>query len=296
VKNSDLTRFTIDILPPKHLLFKPFFFDRKREAGRGHIYYEALCHGYPHREVMMGCSARYFGAKDATSVVCPHPPVTLHIAAFIEAVRNLNSDFLDFLRLLLESLVGETGDSGSGDVDATLTQECVDSFMDGIFRNVAIQYHFGAKSHPINQMLHIDHIFSALHMAVTLNGERKVAFVETTQEGYNNVILDMQPGDVYVSCPAAIWHGIETRALNKENCSVSLQCRTWLSAEHARVFHRNNVKTFCAVVSALEKHPIAIPTYSQWLRSFNHLKLTLDIDDSEEGAKSLFSFFNDVSS
>jgi len=291
VTNGDTTDFTIDIPNPNHVLYKPFFFDRLAEAGKFHTYYEALCHAFPHRKTLMGCSARYFKPLTGCPIVAPQPPATLHITAFVEAVRNLNSEFLVFLRGELEDLI----DDDEEDEERVITQECVDSFVAGVFRNVAIQYHYDDCSHPINRMLHMDHIFSAVHMAVTLNGERNVAFVADNGGEPDTLIFKMKSGDAYVTCPAAILHGIETNKLDEKNCSVALQCRTWLSGEEAKIFHKNNEKTFIAVLNALERHPIILPTFSQWEQTFEELKESLAIDVSEEGIHNLVSFHNFLS-
>lgn len=72
-----------------------------------------------------------------------------------------------------------------------ITQEAVDDFVAGAFQNVAIQLHFGAVSHDRQLLMHYDHVFSALHMAVTLNGQRTTGFAVSHKD---EVCLELAPG------------------------------------------------------------------------------------------------------
>jgi hypothetical protein len=49
--------------------------------------------------------------------------------------------------------------------------------MAGAFRSVSIQLHYAGPSPPLQQVAHQDHVFSALHMGVTLHGRRDLAFM-----------------------------------------------------------------------------------------------------------------------
>jgi hypothetical protein len=61
----------------------------------------------------------------------------------------------------------------------------------GAFRNLAIQFHYGTSSHERQLLMHYDHVFSALHMAVTLNGNRTTSFSVNHKE---EVCLDLAKG------------------------------------------------------------------------------------------------------
>jgi hypothetical protein len=111
--------------------------------------------------------------------------------------------------------------------------------------------HYAASSPPLQKVAHQDHVFSALHMGVTLHGRRDLAFMtagssatdfvrmlaplENIQFEYFLVtfqlcefiiswflflyphtvalVLPMTSGDVYVSTPAGILHAVQTSEL-----------------------------------------------------------------------------------
>lgn len=62
-----------------------------------------------------------------------------------------------------------------------------DSVIDGAFRNVSIQIHYSSCSHTMDLLTHMDHVFSSLHMGVTLHGKRSVGFMTPGDNPYNNI-------------------------------------------------------------------------------------------------------------
>jgi hypothetical protein len=247
IDKKDLDKFSIDILNPENENYKPFFFNRKSEYGENHLYYESLCHGLPTREIIYSCSARY-------NIEIPHQPCTLEIVAFIEAVRNLNKNFIKYIHDSLNKIK---------DMDKKISQK----FIDGIFRNVAIQYHY-KQSKPMEQLFHVDHILSALHMAITLNGERSVGF---SKNDLKIIKLEMKKGDIYVTTPAFCFHGVEIKE-NKDK-SIAIQFRTLLNPIASKILSNNYKKELNQIINhALEKYNIKIPSYQDWSETFENLK------------------------
>jgi len=154
----------------------------------------------------------------------------------------------------------------------------VDRWIDGAFRNVAVQYHFDKASLSVEQTMHLDHINSALHMAVTLNGNRKVGFM--MEEGFFE--MEMQKGDVYCTCPAAIAHGIGVPELDEDERSVALQCRSLLSVADADVWYvdANSMVLFNAVTKALEEYGerFRVPTFDEHMVYYNRRIDALPVD------------------
>jgi len=268
IKSHDLQAFEINIISPQHPEYRPVFFDRKNEYGKNHTYYEALCHCLPHRDVIYSSSARYFNSKQGNSLLTKHLPSPLPITAFIESFRSINSEFLQNLETVLLAL------TESHPPPANMNpQTVVKEFIDGAFRNIAIQIHFNSSSYERQMLYHMDHVFSALHMAVTLNGRRVIGFSLSINEikDFREVTLAMQPGDVYITTPAGILHGVSMDELTEDERSVAIQCRTLLGAESAK-YWCEQVSPLCIEISKLlAKFPLRIPSYDEWEKE--HAKL-----------------------
>jgi hypothetical protein len=73
-------------------------------------------------------------------------------------------------------------------------------------------------------------------MGVTLSGHRTVGFGVKGKE-FDFFKLPMSAGDVYVSSPAGIFHGIFVDKLSAKEPSLAIQFRTLLSAEAAAAYH-----------------------------------------------------------
>jgi len=257
IKSDDLEPFSINIISPHHPEFRPVFFDRKNEYGKGHTYYEALCHCLPHRNVILSSSARYFNSSKGNSLQTKHLPSPIPITAFIASFRKTNSLFLQNLETVLLALT-----ESHPPPDNINAQEVVKEFLDGAFRNIAIQIHFNSPSYERQMLYHMDHVFSSLHMAVTINGCRIVGF--SLPGGNKEITLAMQPGDVYITTPAGIYHGVEVDELSEDKRSVALQCRTLLGAEGAKYWSQH-VGPLCIEISKLlAKFPLKLPSYDLW--------------------------------
>jgi len=192
----------------------------------------------------------------------------MKISAFIDAMRDLNSEFLLKLKetILQRALLNKQDGK-----NCTITEELTQRWIDGAFCNVAIQYHFNKASLSVSDTMHVDHINSALHMGVTLNGRRKVGFAKGT---FDFLEMDMNIGDIYLTTPAAIYHGIGVPTLKEEERSVSLQLRSFLSVDDANEWAKNDVNRnvlFLSTTEALEKYGdgFRIPTLSEWEGFYN---------------------------
>jgi hypothetical protein len=275
---EDLGAFSIKIISPHHPEFRPVFFDRKNEYGKNHTYYEALCHALPTRDVLSCSSARYYNNHDGNSLMTKHLPCPLPITAFIESVRNINSTFLQHLETSLLSLT-QTYPPEPGN-----PQEIVKDFINGTFRNVAIQIHYNSPTYERPMLYHMDHVFSALHMAVTLNGRRTIGFSKSrdTVSDFTEVSIDMQAGDVYVTTPAAILHGISVDNLEVKDRSVALQCRTLLGPESSKYWSKHVTVLCVEVGKLLAQYPIRLPSYIKWEREYTILENQLIIPENKD--------------
>lgn len=115
-------------------------------------------------------------------------------------------------------------------------------------------------------------VFSSLHMGVTLHGERAVAFVldrasppptDVSGRFFNELSLPMRKGDVYVSTPASIMHGVATRALSTSERSVALQCRTLLDGECAKYWNAHKQALNGVVAKLLAEMTLTMPSAAE---------------------------------
>lgn len=119
--------------------YKPFFYNRRAEYGRHHCYWEALCHTLPlpppdspaEDLIIKTASARYANRREGLSIDSLAIPATLEIQALVDCVREINAPLLEKIRLTLVQQSEEKG--------ASITPQLAQKFVDGIFRNVAIQ-------------------------------------------------------------------------------------------------------------------------------------------------------------
>lgn len=154
---------TATLTHPMRPEYVPWFHDRQGEYGRGHGYFEALCHALPSHEILTSASARFF-RRDGTAVMAAHLPATLPIIAFIDAVRKRNKAFLDELEKRLRAKESTEWAPVEG-VDIS-PSDAIDRLMHGAFRNVAIQIHFKGQSKDRAALLHLDHVRIAPALAV----------------------------------------------------------------------------------------------------------------------------------
>eukprot|EP01124_Arcella_intermedia_P035499 TRINITY_DN9063_c0_g1_i1.p2 TRINITY_DN9063_c0_g1~~TRINITY_DN9063_c0_g1_i1.p2 ORF type:complete len:149 (-),score=44.67 TRINITY_DN9063_c0_g1_i1:255-701(-) len=133
-------------------------------------------------------------------------------------------------------------------------------------------------------LLHQDHIFSSLHLALTLSGHRTVGLVTSSapSEGYQYLLMHMNPGDIYITTPAGVLHGIEMEEMQGNECSVAIQFRWWMAQEVAESWARAQGEMCAAVAEALRAHPLRMPTYEEWVVVFEGLKGQQNVSEEEK--------------
>jgi len=209
-------------------------------------------------------------------------------------MRRLNQGFLDYLTQKLKEYAmttrGKQGDNTEAsdrkqeavntvDEIVEISDDIVHEFVDGAWRDVAIQIHFSGASRNLENLMHFDHVFSSLHMAVTLNGTRTVGFGKKYgQTNVENHLLHLAAGDVYCTTPAGILHGVCTDVLQSENRSVALQCRTLLGSKASKVWNAHTTQLCIIVSKALLQHPIHLPTYTQYEAMYNEMLSSSVVD------------------
>lgn len=269
-KKDDRVAWQIDI--PNPLLgndYKPFFFDRGNEFGGGHRYHEALCHasksGVERFALLTTSTARYANRTAKTSFETLLCPATLPLIAFVDALRAVNQPYLDSLEDRLSKLPG-------------IDQFALADFVSGMFRNVAIQIHYGGASEPKEQTMHLDHLHSALHMALTLNGTRDILFTRGDHMLSHTLALD----DCYVTSPTRVLHGIGVPTCTKKEASISVQLRTLMSRDTANSIYPFSDQVCDTVLDLLRVYDelFSLPSYEDFQK---HLQLVEAEADAARG-------------
>eukprot|EP01098_Paradermamoeba_levis_P005588 TRINITY_DN2352_c0_g1_i2.p1 TRINITY_DN2352_c0_g1~~TRINITY_DN2352_c0_g1_i2.p1 ORF type:complete len:395 (-),score=88.81 TRINITY_DN2352_c0_g1_i2:163-1347(-) len=273
VSKNDSDEFTITMQNPTRLDYKPFFYNRKQEYGRKHCYWEALCHAVPYPKAAMPenhlkltASARYANRKEGLAIDSLAIPATLEICALVDAIREIN---LPFLQTLMETLIAESAKNP----ETSITPQLAASVFDGAFRNVAVQVHFNEASLSWEATMHLDHLNSSLHMGVTIHGRRTVAFDlrggDKKPEGEKEYLeVEMQKGDIYLTSPTAIRHGVHIPKLSEEERSVALQLRTLFSVSDANEWMKKpNAQLLMETVLKVlhdKSTQVRMPTYDEF--------------------------------
>eukprot|EP01102_Stenamoeba_stenopodia_P006924 TRINITY_DN193_c0_g1_i1.p1 TRINITY_DN193_c0_g1~~TRINITY_DN193_c0_g1_i1.p1 ORF type:complete len:358 (+),score=79.40 TRINITY_DN193_c0_g1_i1:1351-2424(+) len=261
---DDLDEFEIEVVDPEKTIdYVPFFFNRRGEYGRKHSYWEGLCHvstGSNRWKFIKSASARYTTPIVGTSIESVLCPATIEISALVECIRTINIDFLNSLRDEL--------------LQAGLAERLATNFVEGAFRNVAIQIHFNDPSLSTAATMHVDHINSALHMAVTIHGSRTVSFEKSDRSTFD---LNLKQGDVYLTSPTSVMHGVSVPKLAEEQRSVALQLRTLLDVETANDLNLKGNNADILLVSMhkvldLYQNRIRMPSFDEYQHALRELK------------------------
>jgi hypothetical protein len=253
-RNDDKLAWQLDMPNPlRGNKYKPFFFERGSEYGTEHHYYEALCHASSsnHRFALLPSStARYANRKAKKSFPTVLIPATMPVTAYVDSLRQVNKPFLETLHARIGALEG-------------INAEALDAFMEGLFRNAAIQVHFGGNSEPIERGLHLDHLHSALHMALTLNGTRDILFIRDEEVRLDHTLAE---GDVYVTSPTRVMHGIHVPKCKAKEASISIQLRTLMSCATADSIYPFSDQICDIILDLLREHDgiFSLPSFDEF--------------------------------
>lgn len=248
---DDMKEWTIEIDNPQIISkYYPPIFNRRSEYAKHHSYFEMLCHsssGSNRHNLIESSNARYAKRYESSYRTTLYP-CTIQIMALVELIHKLNKQFkLD----LIESLKNKSIPH-------------YDEIVSGMFRNVAVQFHFNKPSLPAEKTLHLDHINSCIHIAITLSGTRNILF---SDKNLDRQKITLKPNNVYLTSPTYVLHGIEVPELSENNASISIQLRTLLSPESATDLYKNHTKAVCKVVcDTLKKYDgkFILPSYEEY--------------------------------
>jgi hypothetical protein len=242
------------------LNYHPPFYNRNTEYGNKHIYYESLCHAdYNNKFKIINSSTPRYINDGEQAIEMNLVPATASIVSFVRAFREANAQFLFELQSQLHKI----------------NFPYTDEFVDGCFKNIAIQIHYGEPTKPLKYLMHRDLIHSALHCGITLNGQRDLAL----QVKSKLKCQTMSKGMCYVSSPTAITHGISTPKLDQANASIAIQLRTLLRCEVATHIGKLKFKqSLCRTVLSLLKQwdgRLVLPNVKQFSECYKSFEVEL---------------------
>lgn len=184
-----------------------------------HVYYEGYWHAAgTERGPVTSLNPR-------TGVNFPKRASPKPVAAFLEAFRRANATWCNVLR---DALTAAT----AGQTARTFGELVGKSWH---FADLAVQVHYGDGISPVDIAWHRDAPNSFLHMAVSLHGTRALHSLQHKSSQINastTQAVDWQKqGDVYVSSPWAVTHGVQYPECTWEDRIIAMQCRFLLTEE-----------------------------------------------------------------
>jgi len=190
------------------------------------------------------------GLPDVAPVFVPRPDKPVDMAlrapapifAFIEAFREANSEAFEGLAADLEALAATAEGAWNSPALPWASSSWLPRAFAGFIRS---KRHFGVIEMQIyygEQVFvggaHNDGTTSALHLSITLSGQRTVrAKVETAGAEPRWEDREMYPGDIYLSSPSFYVHQVNYRPAPHEAPMIALHCRFAYPPELA--FHLN---------------------------------------------------------
>ena len=114
-----------------------------------------------------------------------------------------------------------------------------------MFSDLAIQIRYGTGVKYEHVNWHVDGFNSMLHMALSLQGTRKLYAKKVAEDNSSKVYCNTQtPGDVYLSSPAAFMHAVGHDTFKRKDRIVAVQCRILMtSEENASIHSECNIET-----------------------------------------------------
>jgi len=203
-----------------------------------HIYFEGVFHTLTTTKSIIAMHPRF--GRDHEKPSAPHA-----LRGFAIAFRKLNASWLSEI-------------CREGGIFGKLVP----------FSDAAVQIHTGDEIDERNISFHFDAVNSALHMALSVNGDRTlyVTYVEneTATDRSRDLKYRQQVGSVYISSPFAFCHGVAYAASEWKDRVIAIQLRfsftrnEWLQLRDVKPdMMRDEIERITAILARAE---IAMPT------------------------------------
>ena len=142
--------------------------------------------------------------------------------------------------------------------------------------DLEIQSRYGTGITGDHLSWHLDNYNSMVHLAMGLTGGRTL---HTRTVGEDNKVTKhaniLQPGDVYLSSPAAFQHAVSRENLDREDRVVALQCRLLMTLQEFADIHREFTEDVQKKREALDKIAHIMEVGEFCLPSLEEVKKTL---------------------
>ena len=205
--------------------------------------------------------------------------------AFMRANRLPLKSFVEVLRSRLLKILETDGVAGLGEAKHLLTKDIDRWFLAVAELHITCQH----QPAPLSEALHVDGSASAVHLGLTLAGDRVVRFIQETATGVckkqqgpsvgPDVNVAGSPGHVYIGGVTGARHQVSHPAVNRSHsmlllpgsCSVTVMMRTCVFADNGRRMYQTpsprpawDALTAC-VRNFLASGSLVLPTLEQCL-------------------------------
>ncbi len=217
----DITKSIVRLYHPYNFRYVPFFVDK------GNItctYLESSC---------------YADDIDLTDMfkysLCP---ANRYIIALVNSFRECN---IELIKIMKERLL-----------NVHIPKNLVHAFIDGLFRRIYIQIHYGSKA-----LVKSNNLF---HITLTLSGKHKI----------HNYDYKMELGDVYTFNDNNIYN-VEFMNSSEEERSILLQLFPLLEKSIEKELNLYSNLMYETISKILSTNDIIIPTRDNWQKNLEEL-------------------------
>lgn len=182
----------------------------------GHVYYE----GYHHATTCNIPLRTVYPRRCTESMM--RQPAGEELRRFMQAFRTVNARVFDDLRVNLQRHDRNTKCTAS-----RVFARCIAE--DRHFADCSTQIHFGTAVPEKHIKWHVDAPNSALHMGLSLRGDR------IFHDRIGSAPSAQTVGDVYVGCPATFRHGVEYTESTWDTRMIAVQSRILLNPEEMKI-------------------------------------------------------------
>mmetsp|Transcript_96580 Transcript_96580/g.216299 ORF Transcript_96580/g.216299 Transcript_96580/m.216299 type:complete len:604 (-) Transcript_96580:197-2008(-) len=209
----------------------------------------------------------------------PARRATRHVMAFAEAFREVNAIVWSGIIKDLKVLAAAPNCSEELQGVCDLFRIAME---DGRHFGAAEVQHYSGDG--FEGRLHIDGVTSALHLAVTLGGERDLLMTSSTEVSGAEAddVFRMRQGDAYLTSPSLFQHKVTFPSCKPENAAVSLHMRflfepVWWMKKYVNQSRDKETNEVAKIIAAAlnQSWPVRLPSIGEVLQHEKRLEAIL---------------------